>query len=179
MDPIVPSGFAALSGSSTHPFSTIGTASKATQISSFGSTTSRANSEVSFMSELHDESIVPIEIQNTSIATPSTSFGLKASGVSAFALPSSSKLQSFGNSAFASGFGTALGGVNKLSSFAAPFGDAKWGDEGGLSKSFAAPMKDEDGEENSECEDDGLGDITKDEETGDIDNRFQQQDGKY
>lgn len=172
------SGFATLLGSSASPFSTIGTTPKAAQASSFGSTLSRANLEVSQMSELHEKPIFPADVKNTYTATSSGPLGFEASGASALAPPSSSSLQSFGNSKFGSGFGTVLGGGNKLSSFAAPVGDAKWGDESGGNISFAAPLNDEDGEENSESEEDGLGEITKDEETSDVDSRFQQQDGK-
>ncbi|MCJ1469952.1 hypothetical protein MMC07_008597 [Pseudocyphellaria aurata] len=118
---------------------------------------------------------VPMEkldqVQGTSSgATTSASlpgFGMKG--------PSSSALtpNTFAPATFGSGFGQASGGA-KLSSFAAPVGDAKWG--GGGKVAFGAPAKDEEDDGRTESEEEGLGDATKEQEGGEVSDKFQQRD---
>lgn len=172
------SGFAALAGSSTSPFGTLGLASKTAQTTSFGFKSTHPNPEIPHKSKLQTKSTDHPEDIKDGGAPSNGSPTSETSGPSAFSLPEGTKLHSFGNSTFGSGFGTAFKGGIKLSSFAAPVGDAKWGDENGETIPFAAPSKDE-GDERSESEDDAIEDFTRDEEIGDADSRFQQQDGMY
>lgn len=175
-DAFAASGFAALSGSSTSPFGTIGTTSKTAQANAFSPALFQAKHEASPFSRLQEKPMDPVENQKSFATTTSGLLSFENSGVSGFAISGGSKLGSFGGSTFGSGFGTAFGGGNKLSTFAAPVGDAKWGGDSGVGKSFAAPSKDEEGEGNSDSEDEG--ETGNEEETSDVDGRFQQQDGE-
>lgn len=108
-------------------------------------------------------------------STPSPGFGMK--GSSPFASTSALTPIAFAGTTFGGGFGNTFRGT-KLSSFAAPVGDAKWGGEGGEVTSFGAPAKEEEGDERSESEEEGLGDAAKEQEGGEFSDKFQQQDGK-
>lgn len=85
---------------------------------------------------------------------------------------------SLGSGVFGTGFGQVFNTGTKLSSFAAPVGDAKWGDQGGSTNLFGAPSKDEE-EENSESEEYGLIDAENNDECYEVVCRLQQQDGRF
>lgn len=87
-----------------------------------------------------------------------------------------SGFSSLGSGVFGTGFGQAFHNGTKLSSFAAPVGDAKWGDQGGSTNLFGSPAKDEE-EDNSESEEDGPIDTENNDESYEVMTRFQQQDG--
>lgn len=104
----------------------------------------------------------------------------------AFGAPQSSNMTvlgpsgfgSLGSGIFGTGFGHVFNAGTKLSSFAAPIGDANWGDQGGSTNLFGAPSKDEE-EENSESEDYGLIDAENNDESYEVVCRLQQQDGRF
>lgn len=85
---------------------------------------------------------------------------------------------SLGNSGFGTGFGQVFNAGTKLSTFAAPVGDAKWGDQSGSTNLFGAPAKEEE-EENSESEEYGLIDAENNDESYEVICRLQQQDGRF
>ena len=93
-------------------------------------------------------------------------------------LSSSGFGSSLGNGSFGTGFGQVFNAGTKLSSFAAPIGDAKWGDHSGSTNLFGALPKDEE-EENSESEEYGLIDAENNDESYEVVCRLQQQDGKF
>ena len=84
---------------------------------------------------------------------------------------------SLGSGVFGTGFGQAFNGGTKLSSFAAPMGDAKLGDQDGLANQFGSAANDEE-EENSDSEENGVVETEKNDESSEVNFRFQHQDGK-
>ena len=76
------------------------------------------------------------------------------------------------------GFGSGFGTAGKLTSFAAPTGDAKIGMSNGPVKSIGSPTEDVDDGENSEGDDEAPAqeDVNDEDE---IDERFQQKNRKY
>lgn len=108
----------------------------------------------------------------------SSPLGFGALGSSATSVLGSSGFSSLGSGVFGTGFGQAFNGGTKLSSFAAPVGDANWGDQGGSTNLFGAPATDEE-EDNSESEEYGLVETDRNDESCEVDCRFQQQDGKF
>lgn len=118
-----------------------------------------------------------VESSSSTIMFSSDLLDLKTMSTSTNDSYRASKFSSFRNSSFGGGFGTAFNGRTPLSSFAAPVGDANWGDRAGLIGNFATPNNQE--EENGDSDsDDCLGEVAKDDETSKVDGRFQQQDGK-
>lgn len=82
---------------------------------------------------------------------------------------------------FGTGFGSGFGNGTKLTSFAAPVGDAKLGHANGGLKSIGSPSHgenlDEDEDENSDGEGEGFGDEAA-ERRDEGEDKFHQQDGK-
>lgn len=174
-EPFVTFGFALLDPTIS-PFGTLSPSPTTTDnnAKTFGSTTPwRNNTE-----DLQPEE-VPMEkvdqFRNASSRATALGFGTK--GKSSFPSSSVSNPNAFGGATFGSGFGNAFGGA-KLSSFAAPIGDAKWGGGDGLVTSFGAPAKDEEDDERSESEEEGPGDALKEQEGCEVNDKFQQQDSK-
>lgn len=117
-----------------------------------------------------------VENSSSTIMVSSDLLDLKTMSTSTNDSYRASKFSSFRNSSLEGGFGTAFNGRTPLSSFAAPVGDANWGDRAGLIGNFAAPTNQEENDDSDS--DDGLGEVGKDDETSKVDGRFQQQDGK-
>lgn len=172
------SGFAALAGASTSPFGILDGSSTAAGASPFASpgVLNSGKTETNKHGARKPEANF-----NGGFSTfvNSSSSGLGKMDQSPFGSSGSSKSGVFGRSAFASAFGGPLGGGNRLTSFAAPTGDAKLGVSNGTSKSIGSPKRDDDENENSESESEGAAESKKDEETEDADGRFQHQNGKH
>ena len=172
------SGFAALSKSSLSPFSTHNSLSTtANNATPFGSVLWRKNPEDLQTDEVPVERVDHVRTTSSGAKASSTSLGFGMKGPSPFASSTALTPNAFAGATFGSGFGSTFGGT-KLSSFAAPFGDAKWGGEGDVVTSFGAPAKDDEDDERSESEEEGLGDAAKEQEGGEVNDKFQQQDGK-
>ena len=177
-DAFASSGFAALAGSSTSPFGTLGGSSTAATGSLFAS----VGAFISGKTESDDkEARKPGPAANGGFSTfvNSSSTGFGTTDKSPFGTSGSSKISVFGGSVFGSAFGGPLGGGNRLTSFAAPTGDAKLGVSNGAIKPISSPKRDEDEDEHSESEGDGAAEDKKDEETEEADGRFQHQDGRH
>ena len=170
------SGFAALAGSSTSPFGTLGGSSTTAIASPFAS----AGASSSGKTETGKEETQSKETAagggfGAFVNSSSTGFG--ATDRSPFATSGSNKTGIFGGSVFGSAFGGPFGGGNRLTSFAAPTGNAKLGATNGAIKPIGSP-KHEGDDDNSESDGDVSADNRKDEETEEADGRFQHQDGR-
>ena len=119
-----------------------------------------------------------VEQIGTSAPDHSPSLGFGASKGSNLSILAPSGFGSLGSGIFGTGFGHVFNAGTKLSSFAAPIGDANWGEQGGSTNIFGASAKDEE-EDNSECEEYGLLDAENNDETYEVVCRLQQQDGKF
>lgn len=83
----------------------------------------------------------------------------------------------FGGSVFGGGFGGGFAAGGKLTSFAAPTGDAKVGTSNGTIRPIGSPTHQDHDEENSEGDGEGM---TEDDNYGDdVDERFQHKDGNF
>ncbi len=165
------SGFAGLSRAPTLPFSAINVSS--------GTSKPRPHEALGDDAECKDllgKEMKPTDDSKRGAAQPAMGFGTL--GSSSSTILGLSSFNSLGSAAFGSGFGQALNGGTKLSSFAAPVGDAKWGGQDGLTNLFGAQAKEEEEEDISGSEDCGFVDTEQNEESGEVDGRFQQQDGK-
>lgn len=177
-DAFASSGFATLAGSSTSPFGTLGGTSTAATASPFAS----AGVFNSGKAETDRK-----ETQKTETAAKggfgalvnNSSTGFGTIDRSPFATPGSSKTDVFGGSVFGSAFGGPFGGGNRLTSFAAPTGNAKLGASNGAIKPIGSPKHDGDEDENSESDGEVLAENKKDEEADEADGRFQHQDGRH
>ena len=171
-------GFALTSDSSTSPFGALNPSSTANDnASSFGSAFWHHKPEVLHHNEASAEKVSQDRSASSGLTAPPISLGFGTNGPSPFASSSVLTSNAFAGAAFGSAFGNTFPSA-KLSSFAAPVGDAKWGGGGGVVTSFGAPAKDEEDDERSESEEEGLGDAAKEQEVGEINEKFQQQDGK-
>ena len=170
------SDFAALARSTTSPFSTLGAKTTSTGVSSFAS---GAASDVKGSGGSEVAGKEPTAAVNGAFGSTAanTASGFGGISSSSFGTAETSTLRTFGGSAFGSGFGSGFGGTPKLTSFAAPTGDAKWGSDSTEVKPFGASNQDPDDEEASGSEDEGVED--KAEENGEADGRFQQQSGRF
>ena len=177
-DTFASSGFAVLAGSSTSPFGILGgslTTATASPFASAGVFNSR------------DTETDRKEVQKTEQAANGgfgaflnkspPSFGI--TDQSPFATSGSSKTGVFGGSVFGSAFGGPFGGGNRLTSFAAPTGNAKLGAGNGAIKPIGSPKHEGNEDENSGSDGEGLAENKKDEETQEADGRFQHQDGRH
>lgn len=173
------SAFAPLSDSSISPFGILGPLSTTTtnNAKTFGSLLGHKNPEDPNPDEVPVEKLDQVRSASSGVSASSTSPGFGIERSSPFASSSVLTPNAFAGAVFGSGFGNSFGGA-KLSSFAAPVGDATWGSGGGVVTSFGAPAKDEEDDERSESEEEGLGDAAKEQEGGEADDKFQQQDGK-
>lgn len=177
-DAFASSGFAALACSSTSPFGALGIPSTVTTASPFAS----AGVPKSVKAEAYNKVAQKIETDSNSglsafTKSPTTGFGTSdqpPSGTSG-----SNMTGVFGGSVFGSAFGGPFGGANRLTSFAAPTGNANFGASNGAIKLIASPKHDGDKGENSESEGEVSAENKKDEETEEVDERFQHQDGRH
>lgn len=105
-----------------------------------------------------------------------TALGFGASKGSTVSVLGPSGFGSLGSGIFGTGFGQVFNAGTKLNSFAAPIGDAKWGDQGGSKNLFGAPAQDDE-EENSESEEYGLIDAENNDDSYEVVCKLQQQNG--
>lgn len=167
------SGFAALAGATSSSFGTTGPLSKTSSLRTFKAPFDDARRRGQL-----EKTIMPTEEATLNANEPSSPPGLGPLGSSAVGILGPSSFSTLGSGVFGTGFGQAFNGGTKLSSFAAPVGDAKWGDQGGSTNLFGAPAKDEEND-NSECEEHGVVESDNNDEGFEVDCRFQQQDGKF
>ena len=170
------SGFAALSGSSTSPFGTLGAKTISINASPFASVIA---SDVQRLggSEMTSKELKAATNGTFGSAAANTASGFSAIGPPNFSTAGATNLRTFGGSTSGSGFGSGFGGAPKLTSFAAPTGDAKWGSDSPEVKRFGAPNQDPEDEESSGCGDEA--EETKAEQNEEADGRFQQQGSKF
>ena len=174
-DTFASSGFAAFEGSSTSPFGTLAGSSTTATNSPFASAGAFTLGKTETDKRAAPK---PETIANSGFGTfvNSSSTGFGTMDQSPFGL---SPTTGFGNSVFGSAFGGPLSGGSRLTSFAAPTGNAKLGTSNGAIKPIGSPRRDEDEIENSESEDEGIAENKKDDETEEADVRFQHQDGRH
>ena len=175
-DAFASSGFAALAGSSTSPFGTLGGPSTAANASPFASAGLNSRKTETDTHEALKIEAAPSSGFSTFVDSSSTGFG--STDQSPFGSSGSKKTSVFGGSVFGSAFGGPFGGGSRLTSFAAPTGDAKLGVSNGAIKPIGSPKRDEDEDENSGSEAEGAAESKKDEDIEEPDGRFQHQDGK-
>jgi hypothetical protein len=166
------SGFAALSSSSTSPFGALSAKSTTSVASPFLSVTT-SDMEGPRSSDLTGKEPKAVANGAFGSAVTSTLSELGTVGSKSFGAAVTSNLHTFGGSTFGSGFGSAFVATSKLTSFAAPTGDAKWGSSTSEVRPFGAPAQDADDEEASGSEDDVQS--NKAEENDEANGRFQQQ----
>ena len=170
------SGFAALASSSTSPFGTLSGPSIAANASPFASAGfSSGKTEIDTHEALKIEA-APSSGFSTFVDSSST--GFSSTDQSLFGSSGSKKTSVFGGSVFGSAFGGPFGGGSRLTSFAAPTGDARLGVSNGAIKPIGSPKRDEDEYEHSDSEAEGATESKKDEDIEESDGRFQHQDGK-
>ncbi len=171
------SGFAALAGSSTSPFGTLGGSSTAATASPFASAAAfnPGKTEADKKEALKTETS-PNGGFGSFVKSSSTGFG--TTDQPPFGTTGPSKTSVFGGSVFGSAFGGPFGGGNRLTSFAAPTGDTRLGASNGAIKSIGSPNHEGDEDENSESDGEVSAENKKDEEIEEADGRFQQQDGR-
>ena len=176
-DAFASSGFAALASSSTSPFGTLSgslTAASASPFASAGALSS-GKTEIDKKEALNTETSANGGF-GAFVNSSSTAFG--TTDQSPFGTSGSSKTGAFGGSVFGSAFGGPLSGGNRLTSFAAPTGNAKLGTSNGAVKPIGSPTRDGDEDENSDSDGEVSGENKKDEELEEADGRFQHQDGR-
>lgn len=116
----------------------------------------------------------------TSEKSKSSSSGFDAAELSPFGAPGPAKGAIFGGSVFGGGFQGGFSGGTKLSSFAAPTGDAKLGLGNGAVKPIGSPRRDiEEDDLDSDGGGEDVGQNEREEDEEEVDGRFQQQDGWY
>ncbi len=167
------SGFAALSASSTSPFGALGANTTNPIANPFASVTT---SDIKGPSGSDLASKIPKAAANGIFASPTTasmSSDFSIVGTQGFTAAGTSNLRTFGGSTFGTGFGGAFGAAPKLTSFAAPMGDTKWGSGASEVKPFGAPAQDVEDEEASGSEDDV--ESSKAEENDEANGRFHHQ----
>ena len=175
-DAFASSGFAALAGSSTSPFGTLGGPLIAANASPFASAGFNSGK-----TEIDTHEALKVEAAPSngfSTFVDSSSTGFSSIDQSPFGSSGSKKTGVFGGSVFGSGFDGTFGGGSRLTSFAAPTGDAILGVSNGTIKPIGSPKRDEDEDEHSDSEAEGTAETKKDEDIEEPDVRFQHQDGK-
>lgn len=103
--------------------------------------------------------------------------GFATSGNLATNIVGPSGFGSLSSTIFGTGFSQPLSGGTKLTTFAAPVGDTKWGDQGGSMNLLGTAAKEEE-EDNSSSECQAVIDTENEDGSSKVDSRFQQQDGK-
>ncbi|MCJ1478546.1 hypothetical protein MMC13_007227 [Lambiella insularis] len=148
------SGFAALASSSQSPFSTVGAPPSKTRSPAPPSPSRDTRSPFA--------TTVMTETSSLGGFGGSVPGGFGATGKSSFASVGASGFAALGGSTFGTGFSSGFGGGPKLSSFAAPTGDAKLGDT--KAKPFGASEDSDDEESGSEGGDDHNGELAEESE---------------
>lgn len=177
-DAFASSGFAALARSSTSPFGTLGGSSTAATASPFASA-GASNLGKAETDKKEDQRTETAANGGFGAFVNSSSTGFGSTDQSFFGTSASNKTGVFGGSVFGSAFGGPFGGGNRLTSFAAPTGNAKLGASNGSIKPIGSPKHDGDEDGISESDGEESAENKKDEETEEADGRFQHQDGRY
>lgn len=167
------SGFAALSGSTTSPFGTLGHSSTTSNVSPFGAARP-AQVPLSGVGGIPAHKTEPASRGGFGGAT--TTATISGFGSIGASISGSSGFGTLGGSTFGGGFGTGFGGGAKLTSFAAPSGDAKLGGSAPL-RTFGTRGEDEEDDDNEDNGEDGEDD-SKTIAVQETDARFHQQEGK-
>ena len=166
------SGFAALSESTTSPFGTLNPSSTTSNVSPFGAARPAQTPLSAFGGTPANKTEATSSGGFGGATTTATTSGFGSIGAS---ISGSSGFGTLGGSTFGSGFGSGFGGGAKLTSFAAPGGDAKLG--GGASvRAFGTRGEDEEDEDNEDNGEDGEDD-SKANGVQETDARFHQQEG--
>lgn len=173
------SGFASLSASGTSPFVELATPSADTAVSPFAATSASVSRPPS-TSKNSEPMAEPTVIGGFGSFAKSSTSGFADTGISSFSPGEKAKSSVFGGSVFGGGFGGGFSGSGKLTSFAAPTGDAKLGSGEGALKPKVLPQHGGDG---GQAQSDSEGDNAEEIGTGDgideLDDRFQHQDGNF
>lgn len=164
-------GFATLAGSSTSPFGTLGGSLTAASASPFASAGTFNLAKKAQKTETSANGGFGAFVK-------SSSTGVGTTDQSPFGTSVSSETGVFGGSVFGSAFGGPFSRENRLTSFAAPTGNAKLGTVNGAIKPIGSPTRDGDEDENSDSDGEVLAENKKDEEPEEADGRFQHQDGR-
>ena len=167
-DAFAASGFAALAASSTSPFGTLGGSSTAPSASPFAS---------AGVFNLEKTAINKKKARDAEIATNGGSDAFVNSSSTTFGTSGPGKAGVFGGSVSGSAFGGPFGGGNRLTTFAAPSGNAKLGASNGAIKPIGSPQHNEDEDDNSESDGEVSAENKREDESGEADGRFQHQDG--
>ena len=176
-DAFAASGFAALAASSTSPFGNLGGSSTAHFASPFASAgVLNPEKTITNKREAHNSEKAANGGSGALVNSSSTNFGTSVG--SPFGTSGSSKPSVFGGSVLGSAFGGQFGGGNRLTTFAAPSGNAKLGASNGAIKTIGSPKHNEDEDGNSESDGEVSAENKKEDESGEADGRFQHQDGK-
>lgn len=168
-DAFASSGFATLAGSSTSPFGTLGGSLTAASASPFASAGTFNLAKKAQKTETSANGGFGAFVK-------SSSTGVGTTDQSPFGTSVSSETGVFGGSVFGSAFGGPFSRENRLTSFAAPTGNAKLGTVNGAIKPIGSPTRDGDEDENSDSDGEVLAENKKDEEPEEADGRFQHQD---
>ena len=159
------SGFASLASSSTSPFGMLSGSGETTRSNAFGASKSSGSASSGFQS-------VPTSsfgsLGKSSLSTQT------ASESSPFATAGASQNKTFGGSVFGGGFGGGFGSGPKLTSFAAPTGDATLGSANGTVKPIGSTVQDAAEENESGSEDDAGEGHPGDDEDDEADENFKQ-----
>lgn len=166
------SGFAALSGSTKSPFGTLDPSSTTSNVSPFGAVKPAQAALSGFGGSSANTSETTSRGGFGGATTTATTSGFGSTGAS---ISGSSGFGTLGDSAFGAGFGSAFGGGARLTSFAAPSGDANLGG-GAPVRAFGARGEDEVDEDNEDNGEDGEDD-SKANGVQKTDARFHQQEG--
>ena len=163
------SGFATFASSSNSPFGAVGSSSSPTMphLSTFAKPSGGG---------LDTKDSAPKEEGGFSLFSKASSAGFGNSRLSTFASAGSNTGSNFGGAPFGGSFGGGFGGGSKLTSFAAPTGDAKLGSANGSLKPIGSSSNDDEDKDGSGTEDDGDDDGNKNDEASERGEKFQHQD---
>lgn len=140
------SGFAALSGPTTSPFGTLNPSATTSNISSFGAVKLSQPPLSGFGGTTAKKAETASSGGFGGITTTTTTSGFGSIGSS---FSGASGFGTIGGSSFGGGFGSGFGGGAKLTSFAAPSGDAKLGSDAPV-RAFGTREEDEEGEDHED-----------------------------
>ena len=174
-DAFASSGFTALAASSTSPFGTLGGSSTSSPFASAGffhPGRTKTDKRVA-------KKIETVASDGVGTFVNSSSGSLDTTDQLQLGTAGLSQTSVFRGSVFGSAFGGPFGVGNRLTSFAAPTGNAKFGASNGIIKPIGSPEHDREEDENSESDGGSSAENKKDEEAEEADGRFQHQDGRH
>ena len=164
------SGFASFASPSTSPFGAVSAPSKPPTLnkSAFAAVPAVEKPEAP------DSVLIGNKGFGSFAKVQSSGFG--TAQVSPFGVAGSVGGGTFGGSVFGGGFGGSFGSGSKLTSFAAPTGDAKLGSANGTTKPIGSSGRDNEDKDGSESESEGEEDQGKEDEFSEANDGFQHQD---